>query len=756
MRFIHHTLLGSSAVAIALCAGQPALAQATQQDEAALPASAENEIVVTAARHTQSLQKVSASVDVVGGEDLARTATTNVSQALAAVPGVNTSVQPGGFSINVRGLGADLQSGTTQGSVALEFDGVYNVISLGTATGFFDVDRIEVLKGPQSTRYGPNAEGGVVNVISNDPVLGSNAGNGLLTIGNYGLIRGEIAQNIALTDTLAIRIAGTAVRRNSYFDPDTGNNIAQSVRAKILFRPSDAFSVKLSYQLDHLGGTGYGSEASYPVVVNKVAPYSGDSINDNGNPWHKGDTGDATSDPANNKADVTQQTFTGNVSYGFSDFAALDVTGSYIKITGDETSCAHNGPPWNIGGAGQCFAVHEYDPFNQYSAEVRLHSPDGSPVQWNLGYYYWDYSQYKWGEAFQAVPGREGGIAYGTRTNAIFGEVTYPVSDSLRAIAGARESWDRRKLKPAAVDTTYTDDLSHFDFRLGEEFDLSPNSMQYFTVSSGYRPGGLTYNGALGTAESFASEKTLAFEFGLKNRFFDRRLLLNVDAFYYKQKDYQDIDSYAGFPVTLADGSSYVCSNGGGQPAECSVPTFNIKNAYNLGLEWQARFLLTPNDVIGFNGTLMKARFGKNQGTCATLAAPTGGGCYIGYNDQLTNALLFYDIRGKVQPHSPTFSTNISYEHSFHLHSGATFTLGGDAYHSSGYWVHPVQDAAKLGYQPSYWQENLQARFTTADERFTLSAYIKNLSNYAVKLSTLPATTISDPRTFGATLGVRW
>lgn len=725
------------------------VSQSTQAPEA-------GDIIVTANRFSQPLQRVSASVDVINGQELSRTATTNIAQALATTPGVNVTSQPGGSSINVRGLGADVQSGATQGSVALEFDGVYNIISLGTQTGFFDLDRVEVLKGPQSTRYGPNAEGGIVNVISNDAKLGDNSGHAALTVGNFGLVRGEIAQNIALTDTLALRIAAAAMHRNSYFSPDLGNNIAQSLRVKLLFQPISDLTIKLAYQLDHVGGTGFGSEAAYPVILNKVAPYSGDSINDNGNPWHKGDTGTGTGDPQDSKASLYQHTFSGNVSYGISDAIALDVSGSYIKITGDETSCAHNGPPWNIGGDGVCFGVHEYAPFNQYSAEARLHS-NGGPIQWNIGYYYWDYSQYKWSEAFQAVSGYAGGTELGTRTNALFGELTYPVTDSFRLIGGVRESWDQRTLKPSSVDATYHRNLSHFDFRAGEEFDIIPESMQYFTVSSGYRPGGLTYDGGIGDAVFFGSEKTVAYEFGLKNRLFNNRLTLNIDGFYYDQSNYQDIDSYAGFPVTLADGSSYVCQNGGGQPPACSVPTFNIKSAYNLGIEAQARVQATRNDIFGVNFTVMKARFSKNQGVCATVAAPAANGaCYIGYNDQLTNALSFFDIAGKVQPHAPTFSTNVSYEHDFRFASGATISFGADAYHSSGYWVHPVQDAAKLGYQPAYWQENLQLSFTPAGERFSISGFVKNLSNYAVKQSTLPATTISDPRTYGATLGVRW
>jgi iron complex outermembrane receptor protein len=91
-------------------------------------------------------------------------------------PSVQVTAQPGGFSIDIRGQGGDMPSGTTQGSVALEFDGVYSILSQSSIVGFFDVDRVEVLPGPQSTRYGPNADGGVVNVITKDPILNDASG----------------------------------------------------------------------------------------------------------------------------------------------------------------------------------------------------------------------------------------------------------------------------------------------------------------------------------------------------------------------------------------------------------------------------------------------------------------------------------------------------------------------------------------------------------------------------------------------------
>lgn len=704
------------------------------------------DIVVTANRQAQNLQKVSAAVQVIDGVKLKDQALTNIGQIFQNTPSINATSQPGGYSINIRGQGGDLPSGSAQGSVALEFDGVYNVLSQATTVGFFDVNRIEVLPGPQSTRYGPNADGGVVNVITNDPVLGSYAGNAALTVGNYGLVRGEISQNVPISDTLALRVAGAAIHRNSFLEPGGANAIGQSIRAKLLYQPSDALKIKLQYQWDHIGGTGAGVE---PYGISKVAPYSGDSINDlYGNPWNHGDFSTNSVVADDNTASIHQQTVLGSLSYGFSSWAALDVLASYVKTSGKQTSCYAGGPPWLIGGDKTCYEYDEFAPFNQYSAEVRLHNAAGSTVVWNVGYYYFDYSR-----TTRNAAGSVLGSTSGTTTNALFADVTYPVVDRLRLIAGARQSWDERRLRPNGLEQTFTLHPNHTDYRVGEEFDLSPTSMQYFTLTTGYRPGGLGgYNAVTNSSYSFNNEVNKAYEFGVKNRLFGNTLQLNADVFYYDQSGYQFQDAYHGY---VAPGETNACGPGDQRPA-CAAQTFGLA-AYSLGAEAQIRYSPTRSDVFGLSATYLKARFRNKQGTCATLGAlASSGACLIGYNDQGTDALLFVDIAGAVQPHSPKFAGTITYNHTFRFTSGAHLTLGGDVFHSAAYLVHPVQDTSGYSYQPGYEQYNLNASYSPASEKWSLSAYARNLSNYAVKQSTLPYTIIGDPLTVGATVNVHW
>jgi iron complex outermembrane receptor protein len=714
------------------------------------------EIVVTAARHEQNLQKVSAAVSVFDGSALKEAAATNVGQVLADVPSLQATAQPGGFSVDVRGMGGDLPAGSTQSSSAMVFDGVYNINSQGTTVGFFDVARIEVSPGPQSTRYGPNADGGIVSVISNDPKVGKLEGSGALTVGNYGLVRGEAVINVPLGDKLALRVAGAAMGRGSYFTPAQDSQRAQSLRVKLLYKPSEDLSLKLGYQFDHIGGAGSGSNV-FPVFTNKVAVYSGDSINNYSNPWAVG----VASNPINeNHANIDQHTFSGAVSYVVAKKLAVDAQASYIKMAGGETGCIY-APPWSVTAGGPfpiCGAkMNEFAPFHQFSSEVRLHNADG-PVQWNLGYYHWDYLWAATLEnaSFFTSPAN----TTSTNQNAIFGEITYPVTDTLRVIAGLRQSWDHRWFQFAnngALTPAYSIDFSHVDYRAGVEYDVAPRSMLYGTVSTGYRPGGLsTFSAATNSPISFQSEINTAFEIGTKNRFFGNKLQVNADVFYYQLSNYQDLDKYVGFVPT---GYTTACTNGDTRLA-CVTPTFGVQ-AHTLGFEAQVRLNVTPDDVLRVNGTWLDAKFNKKQGQCATVglnAAAAKMVCPVGYNSQAPNAAdapAFFDLAGAVQPHSPHFSVNFGYDHTFNLANGATIKVGGSGFYSTGYWVNPVQDIDLYGYQPAYITGGLTGKFTSPSRRYSLSAYVKNINNYAVKQSVLPATALGDPRTFGVTLGAK-
>lgn len=719
------------------------------------------EVLVTAARHVQNLQKVSATVWVIPGTELTEEGRGDIEEVVTDLPGVQATTQPGGYSIDIRGQGNDLPAGTAQGSVALEFDGVYDINSEATMLGFYDVNRIEVLAGPQSTRYGPNADGGVVNVITNNPVLGKTSGSASVNVGNFGLLRTQMAQDVPLGENLALRISAAAVSRDSYFVPAESDAVTQSMRVKLLFQPSDRLTLLAGYQLDHIGGLGDGvnGQGGFPISGSKVAPYADGSINDLGNPWAQAYRVASGEAPSDNHEDVIRQGVSLAVQYRVGRGLALSVLSSYTTARGTARNCFDpNSPVWAAeGSVGNCFITHPFSPFYQYTTEWRLHSVADSKITWDAGFYHWNYYLSAWG-TYDPVPGAAGAASNATATDAFFGEATAPITQRLRLIAGLRESFDRRSANFGPNGTiatpTFSTSLSHFDYRAGAEYDLTAASMEYLTISTGYRPGGLTYDGPRNQALPEESEIITAFELGSKNRLLTDTLQVDIDAFYYIERNYQQEDRYYGETV-IVNGQSIVCNTVTvNQYAACLTPDLAL-SAHELGLESEIGYQWSPSDLLNASLEGLDAHFDRHQGgPCAVVDAPAGG-CYSGYNLFVGGpAPAFESLSGRVEPHAPAFTGKLGYRHTFALPSGATAAIGEELFYSTGYYVHPIENP--YSWQPSYWTEGLTAEYRAASRRWSIAAYAHNLSSYAVKESMLPYTSIGEPRTFGLVGRLRW
>jgi iron complex outermembrane receptor protein len=170
--------------------------------------------VVTAERRPETLQKSSIALQVLGGEELERDGITQPKDLTLAIPGL--AVGSGGPQPQyyIRGVG-DLSSiALSNPAIATNLDGVYVARPVATNTNFFDVARVEVLKGPQGTLYGRNASGGAINVISNRPMLGDTTGYLSVEGGNFSATKGEGAINLPVSDTVALRAAFQVVNRD--------------------------------------------------------------------------------------------------------------------------------------------------------------------------------------------------------------------------------------------------------------------------------------------------------------------------------------------------------------------------------------------------------------------------------------------------------------------------------------------------------------------------------------------------------------
>jgi len=256
------TLTASSVTALTLVLGLPTASAQQADDPAAGGNTGLEEVVVTAARRVQSLQDAAIPVQTFGQEQMTQAGMESAQDLALLSPALGIS--PGGgplTSFFVRGVGALTVNPLTDSAIAQNFDGVYLGRSSGAAgQALYDLERVELLKGPQGTLYGRNATGGVVNYIPVKPILGENSGYLQAEIGDYSKIGLQGAANIAVSDTVAIRVSGNKLERDGYSDDDTNDQDSYSLRGQLLFEPNDSLSIRLSADYSKVDSVGVGGD----------------------------------------------------------------------------------------------------------------------------------------------------------------------------------------------------------------------------------------------------------------------------------------------------------------------------------------------------------------------------------------------------------------------------------------------------------------------------------------------------------------
>ncbi len=461
-------VLSGSVALLALCS-HPAMAQdqaAAEEDgesAAEAPSSGLNVITVTAQRREETLQDAAIPINAIGGDELVQagvpdaTALNKVAPALYVVSGGGANA--GYF---VRGVGNFTNNGYTNPAIAFNLDGVYIGRPSSTIASFLDVNRVEVLKGPQGTLYGRNATGGAINVIPNTPRLGELSGNVAAQYGNYDALELSGALNVPVGDRVAARVAATYSERDGYYSDGTDATEDIALRGQIYAELADGLDIRLSADYSTQKGTGPGLNIQGAYVFTPFSP--GATIpnwtfvsapSDVTAPFvglHAPQTLDfientATAaplfSPLNNYAFPSRDdSYWGvnaeiNADLGFADLAVIP---AYRESRLDNQ---FNGPPFK-GALNDNIA-------DQFSVEARLSGEVGA-VEWLLGGYYFDetvegtdsFNQ------FSTVSFNE--FVSDTESVAVFGRLVYHVTDQLRLVGGLRYTDESRSID-ARVDS---------------------------------------------------------------------------------------------------------------------------------------------------------------------------------------------------------------------------------------------------------------------------------------------------------------
>lgn len=738
---------------------QPVTDTAAADAAKATPSGQLGEIIVTAQRRAENLQRAAVPVDVVSPEALLKNGVTTPERLGSLVPAL--SAPPGGGSQTnffLRGVGNFVANPIFDSAVAFNYDGVY-VGRPGSTSGlFYDLERIEVLKGPQGTLYGRNATGGAINVIPVRPKAGEFSGYATGSYGNFKAINIEGAVNVPLGGDAALRVSGTVNDHNGYLTDSTSDQKTRALRVQMSAHLTPDLSVRVAADYAHNGGAGPGSTYAYAYAYNPATQQY--VVRGSGFSPSVG-----LLDP---RAEAFRRTlFAGPAGRTLADFPTYpyennDFYGANAEInysTGAGTLTVI--PAWRYGHQNNVsdnfgFAAGVLEKDKQYSVETRFVGKRVGPIDYTIGFFYFNESNN--GHYFvnqQALINFQD-IHQKTKSYAGFARVTGHLTRALRLVGGVRYTADRKSFNgvgdsivvvctqaacpnaPLFPQVTYPSQLTlpvpppggvapvigtgaiisrfpptpvnarnpknRVTYRGAVEFDLAPQSLLYASVETGFRSGGFSV--ATGY-ETYQPEYITAYTLGSKNRFFHNRLQLNLEGFYWDYRDQQ----LATIALDKVGRQGFF--------------TQNIGKSKIYGADIESRFLLTPSTTLNAQIQYLHTKYDAFIYQVPTGRAPPFTTCNVTI-DTVDPAFRNVDCSGKPSFNSPKWTINLGADQIVRLGAFKAVASVDSQYRSSRYIGFEYQPGQLVG---STWTTNVQLTFGPEDDGWSIAGFVRNLEN---------------------------
>ena len=791
-------MLGGTAIgALLVCTPQMAVAR----DAAAAPApdtAATPDIVVTARQRTEDVQSVPIAVSVVGDEQLRRSYTVNTQQLSVLVPSLNySSANPRNTAFTIRGLGSSVVA-VSQANDGLEpgvgfyVDQVYHARPATAAFDFSDIERIEVLRGPQGTLFGKNTTAGAISITSKAPSFDPQM-DAELSVGSHDFVQARASATGALIgDTVAYRLSGLVTRRDGVIhNVRTGanqNGIGnQAIRGQVLIKPSADFQLRLTADF-----TNFESECCTQVYLRAadVSPLRSATRQYGGPSGLAAQFGYAppSTNPYDRLTDIDAELGVNTNEGGVSAIAdwTLDGIGTLTSVSAWRF--------WNWDAAndrdytGIPVQITQHIPSrqDQVSQELRLASNGDGRFGYVAGLYYFGQTitgrpisiygpaaaryligtSTGSGAAAVAVPsdlldgyGTDGRTRLRQDSYAAFGEATYRIVPRVTLGAGLRYTYETKAgsydtftfggptvTNPALINArlgvlrgqSYAarNRESNVSGRANLSWQATDTALLYVSYARGFKSGGINLSGlpldannrpALATAV-VRPERNQTYEAGLKARFFDKRLTVNLAGYYTDVRDFQ---------ATIVDSAQTVALRG----YLSNIPRVTVK-----GFEADVTAQVTPQ--LQLRGSVAYA-----DGTYARYPA---GPCPL---ELLSSGTQACDLTGRALAGLPKWSTTIGGDYALPLGGGAV-VLHADSNFRSSYAGEPT--LSRYTMIDGYALTNASIGYHT-DNGFEIDLFARNLfdANYVQNLtiqagnSGLILATPSDPRVIGVTLRIR-
>lgn len=649
------------------------------------------EVVVTALRREQTVATTPIAISVLTNDSLKNNGITTPQN----LPDVLPNVQNGVAGFSIRGVASGDTTEKGDPSTAFSVDGIYIARPQEQTLSFFDIERTEVLRGPQGTLYGRNATAGAINVITGKPrnyfEVSASA-----ELANYSTRRLEAMLNTPLTDKLALRISGATNHHDGYTDTRDGSDRLDS-------RDDVAGRVRLLWDI---------ARSTQVTVSGDVS-----RIHDSGPAYLPLDRALETSDSSLRYQNPGRDDFNRLEAHGLGVEASSDLEiakltylfgyrqadTEFFQVFGD------NGP-----------SVDMQNDHRQDSHELRLASSGTSPLQWVAGLFYFHEKT----NTAPIVSILNGPIllfdlhAHG-RSAAGFAQATWSLGSKVRTTAGARYTDDEK-----ARDGTFTiaggptfpyDADVHFkkwNWKLGLEADLPNDALFYISAATGYKAGG--FNDGNPQTESnlyYDPEDLTSYEAGIKGYFGDR-LYASAAVFYY---DYQNLQL------------SSVPPTGG-------IVTLNAAKATIKGAEIEGRFDVIDNGAADFSIAVLDGAYDRY------LPSGSGGP----------------DYAGKSLDRSPKTSFRIGYTHTFPIGQAGSIRANVATKYSSEYFVTDFNIPSQYR-QSAYWRSDASFGYFRSDDQWYLQAFVRNIENEnTLGVVNFSSMTQNEPRLYGIRGGVHY
>jgi iron complex outermembrane receptor protein len=706
------------------------------------------EITVTAERREQSLQDVPISVTAFTGDMVREGGITRMEDIAIQTPNFKmTSFNTTESQLYLRGIGSTLDGPASDPSVAVFIDDVYIGRPSGASTDLYDLERIEVLRGPQGTLYGRNAAGGAINIFTKKPQHEFEAKAGL-TVGDYSLVNFRGYINGSISDAVAGKLTANVRQRDGYAEnittgQDLEDDDTTSIRGQLLFTPSDSIDVLLGFDFTDIDTSGDNRFITNLDVLNGGGTLGPPPIVDSAEA-ERATFGDDPRKSSHDEIQSSEKELWGLTAQVDADLGWANLT-SITSYRESESSWWQALVPLlsdQDGGLG----AYEVDDgadqeAEQMSQEFRLAGATDN-LNWVAGLYFFKEDVYK-SERFVTYWGpntgldvlfNEGDVTFNmaatTESYAVFGQFTWNMSDTVALTLGARYNDDEKEQDTVAVSnepmaglvwgiplgptgapysTRGKDSWDEVTVRASLDWNMTDDHMLYFTYSEGFKSGSFNSHtpSPLIASVSLLPELATNYELGAKTQWLDDRLRFN---FTYFDLEYEDLQTWSldNF-VLVADNAA----------AEAS------------GVETEFAVVFTENFSI--------------SGNFATLDHKFTGGANVG--NELTRA--------------PEQTWSLTADFSIPLDGGAAIDLLATSSYTDEFHFELTNDPR--GFEDDVTVVDASVKFTAASERWDVTLWGKNLGDELYPVHHINgsfgagATKIwGPPRTYGISFNHHW